>query len=115
MKSIKLLVPVVALALSGLASASTRGDIPGDVPSIVVKYDELDLDSAAGVKSLHARLRTAALTVCSSLNSRILGLRDQYDHCVRDAMARSVAEIGNPSLTSYHRIRRAKAPVLAAN
>jgi UrcA family protein len=115
MKSIQLLVSVVALSLSGLASASSQSETPSEVPSIVVKYDELSLTSPAGVKRLHARLRTAARTVCAQLDSRILGLREQYDHCVRDAVARSVADVGNASLTSYHRIRRIRAPVLAAN
>ena len=96
---IKLLPLAAALTLSGLAHAST----PNDLPSVVVKYNELSLNSTAGVTSLHARLRNAAQQVCNPLNSRVLGLRDEYEHCVSDAIAQSVADVGNENLTRFHR------------
>ena len=96
---IKLLPVVAALALSGLAQAGT----PRDLPSVVVKYGDLSLDSKAGIAALHSRLKTAAALVCSPLNSRVLGLRDQYEHCVSDAVAQSVAAVGNSDLSNFHR------------
>ena len=96
---IKLLPVAVCLALSGVAAAST----PKDLPSVVVKYGDLNLDSMAGVRNLHARLTTAAKFVCSPLDSRVLGLRDQFDRCVTDAVSRSVADVGNPNLSLLHR------------
>ena len=96
---IKLLPLAAALALSGYAGATT----PKDLPSVVVKYGDLDLASEAGVKSLHSRLRNAAEQVCSPFQSRVLGLREQYERCVTDAMTQSVAAVGNPSLIQYHR------------
>jgi UrcA family protein len=96
---IKLLPLAAALALSGYASATT----PKELPSVVVKYGDLDLDTKAGVKSLHSRLRFAAEQVCSPLDSRVLGLRDQYDRCVTDAVTQSVAAVGNPDLIMFHR------------
>ena len=69
---IKLLPVAVCLALSGVAAASTAKDLP----SVVVKYGDLNLDSQAGVASLHARLAmprnscaarsTAAFSACAS-------------------------------------------------
>jgi UrcA family protein len=102
MRLIKLL-PFAAFAFSGLASATAPARIEGNSPSIVVKYDENTLASVKGAKTLHLRLRAAAETVCSELESRELGLREQYAKCVRDAMARSVADVDNVNLTSYHR------------
>jgi len=102
MQLIKLL-PLAALAFSGLASATEPVRITGNVASVVVKYDEDTLASITGAKTLHRRLRTAAETVCAELESRELGLREQYAHCVRDAVARSVADVDNANLTSYHR------------
>jgi hypothetical protein len=96
---IKLLPLAAALALSGYASAST----PKNLPSVVVKYGDLNLDSEAGVKKLHARLRNAAERVCSPLDSRVLGLREQYERCVTDAITQSVTAVGNPSLIQFHR------------
>jgi UrcA family protein len=96
---IKLLPVAAALALSGLANAAT----PQDLPSVIVKYGDLNLNTQAGIKNLHSRLRYAAEQVCSPLNSRVLGLRDQYEQCVSDAVAQSVAEVGNPNLSNFHR------------
>ena len=97
---IKLLPVAACLALSGVATAS----IPKDVPSVVVKYGDLSLDTQAGVASLHARLKSAARYVCSSLDSRVLGLREQFDRCVSDAVKQSVAAVGNEDLSRYHRL-----------
>lgn len=96
---IKLLPVAVALAFSGVASAS----ISKEIPSVVVKYGDLSLNTKAGVATLHARLKTAAKYVCSALDSRVLGLRDQYERCVSDAVKQSVAAVGNPELTRFHR------------
>jgi UrcA family protein len=91
MNLIKLLPVVAALAISGLAQASTAQDIP----SVVVKYGDLSLTSKAGIASLHARIRNAAESVCSPLNSSVLGLRDHYERCVRDAITQSVDAVNN--------------------
>jgi len=100
---IKLLPLAAALALSGYAGATTPKDSPKDLPSVVVKYGDLDLASEAGVKRLHARLRNAAEQVCSPFESRVLGLREQYERCVTDAITQSAAVVGNPSLIQFHR------------
>jgi len=95
MKSIQLLVSVAALGIAGIAGASNR--VPSDVPSVVVKYGDLNLASAQDVATLHARLRNAAKSVCAPLDSRILGLRGGFDACVSDAVARSIAAVGEKS------------------
>ena len=97
---IKLLPVAAALALSGLAQGSTRSQ---EVLSIVVKYGDLNLDSVEGITTLHARLRGASQEVCSALDNRVLGLRDQYDRCVSDALKRGVADVRNEKLTTFHR------------
>ena len=81
MKSIKSLLSVAALAISGIAAAASP-----DAHSVVVRYGDLNLNSQAGVASLHKRIRNAAESVCSELNSRVLGLRDTYDQCVNEAV-----------------------------
>jgi UrcA family protein len=107
----KLLTTLAAgLALSGSAAASTRDD----VPNVVVRYGDLNLDSREGVARLHARLSSAARTVCSAFDSRILGVRKQYDSCISGALTQSIDAIGNENLRNFHRqgVRRF---VLAAN
>jgi UrcA family protein len=109
-RSIKLLPVAAALALGGVASAGTVRELP----SVVVKYGDLDLNTVDGVATLHSRLRKAAREVCSELDSRVLGLREQYEMCLSDAVTQSVAKVDNPRLTSFHRFGR-KAAAVASN
>jgi len=109
MKSIKYLLPVIALAVSGIASAASR-----EVTSVVVHYGDLDLHSQAGVATLHKRIRNAARSVCSPLETRILGLRDAYDECVAEAMSNGVAAVANPTLSDFH-ASKGKSVVVASN
>lgn len=105
--SIKLLLPVVAatITLASLANPASA-TVPahtGDVPSVTVRYDNARLVTRAGVKDLHDRLFAAARSVCKQLDSRVLGLREQYELCVRDAVRRGVADVGNENLSKFHR------------
>ena len=107
----KLLTVSVALAMTGLATAGAR---EGDVPSVVVKYGDLALDTKAGITKLHARLHAAAEEVCRQIDYRVLGLRDQYDACVDTAVAQSVAAVNNTNLSNFHRFGQ-KATLVASN
>jgi UrcA family protein len=98
----QLLTVAAALAVTGIAGAATRGA----VPSTIVQYGDLALDTKAGVAKLHARIHAAARLVCDSIDSRVLGLREQYDLCVSDALRDGVAAVGNENLSNYHRNRR---------
>jgi UrcA family protein len=110
---IKLLPVAAALAISGLAQATT---ITRDVPRVTVKYGDLDLDSIDGITRLHARLSGASRQVCSKLDSRVLGLRDDYERCVSDALRRGVADVDNDKLTTYHhRGRSGRRALVASN
>lgn len=109
MKSIKHLFPLAALALCGVAAAATHSE-----NSVVVRYDDLNLNSQTGVASLHKRIYNAARTVCRPLETRILSLHEAYDQCVDDAIASGVVSVGNPNLTNFH-ARKAKSQVLASN
>jgi UrcA family protein len=109
MKSIQFLLPVAALALSGIATAGSR-----DAASVVVRYGDLNLNSLAGVAGLHKRLHNAAESVCGNLSSRILGLNDAYQACVADALANGVAAVGNADLTNFH-ANKGKGSVVASN
>jgi len=90
MKSIKSLLPLIALAASGIASAASQ-----DVPSIVVRFGDLDLNTQAGVSRLHKRIRNAAESVCGPLDTRILGLRDAFNECVKDAVSNGITAVAN--------------------
>lgn len=112
--SIKLLLPVVAVTLSGFASATAPIRVTTDSRSVVVKYDAASLATKAGVQSLHHRLFGAARSVCIGHDTGSIGMRSDYEQCVSDALRRSVADVANVNLTNYDRYRTLPA-VLAAN
>jgi UrcA family protein len=109
MKTIKYLLPLAALALSSLASAGSRY-----INEVVVKYGDLNLNSQAGVASLHKRIRNAAESVCNSLETRILGLRGAYEDCIEQAVNSGVAAVGNANLSALHAVK-GKNVVVASN
>jgi UrcA family protein len=92
MNSLKLLTLAAAVLIAGTAQANTRA-AAAEVPSVVVQYDDLNLNSKAGVSKLHARLRHAAARVCASLDSRARGLRHDYESCVNTAVEQGYASI----------------------
>jgi UrcA family protein len=105
----KFLLPLAALALSSIAAAGSP-----QVESRVVRFGDLNLNSRAGVAVLHKRLRNAAESVCGNLNSRLLVLRDAYEHCVADAVTQGVTSVGNPNLSNFH-ANKGKVSVLASS
>jgi UrcA family protein len=107
--NIKTLLPIAALAFSGFAAAGTR-----DVNSVTVRFGDLNLRSQAGVASLHKRIRNAAESVCAQYDTRVLGLRDGYDTCVKQAVEQGVKAVDNANLTHFHVVKASK-HLLASN
>jgi len=106
---IKLLPLAAALAMSSLATAGTTGTT--DLPSVVVKYGDLDLNKGAGIRTLHTRLRAAARKVCSPADGSVLADTHVFDSCVADALTRGVNDVNNANLTQYHRSGRIESRV----
>ena len=98
MNFIKTFLPVAALALSGLANASTTTE----TISVVVRFGDLNLNSQAGVAKLHKRIRNAAESVCDQLETRILGLQTAFKECVAEAVDNGVAAVDNVNLSQFH-------------
>ena len=115
MKSIKYLLPLAAIAVSGMAASGiAAAGTSRERLSVVVHYGDLNLNSQAGVASLYKRIRNAAQSVCSPLDTRILGLHDAYDQCVAEAANNAVTAVGNPDLSGFHAIK-GKRSILASN
>ena len=105
--NIKTLLPLAALALSGLATAAPTN-------SVVVRYGDLNLDSQAGIARLHKRIANAAESVCDTLETRILSLQAAYKDCVNTAVTEGVAAVDNAHLSQYH-ASKGRLPVVASN
>ncbi|MEP6546830.1 MAG: UrcA family protein [Gammaproteobacteria bacterium] len=75
------------------------------VPSVTVRYHDLNLDSSTDVASLYARIHVAAAVVCTlSEDDRAskLALRTERDKCINHAVARAVLTVRNGNLSAYH-------------
>lgn len=111
----KYLLPLAALALAGAVTATANATVSRrDTNSVVVRYGDLDLNSQKGVARLHKRIRNAAESVCGSLDTRILGLRDAYDQCVSEAASNAIAAVANENLSNFH-AGKGRGVVVASN
>jgi UrcA family protein len=115
------------LALMNAAVALTVGLIvipayaatPSDsAPSEVVKFQDLNLGTSAGIATLYQRISAASQHVCGAED----GDRDLHSWsirqaCVKDAEARTVAQVNVPALRAYAEKKLGGHPlvVLAAN
>jgi UrcA family protein len=90
---------ISALGLSPLVHASPAPD----TPPLVVHFADLDLAKSDGAGVLYHRLRAAAGVVCGQQEERDLLRALAMKQCVQHALARAVAGINRPALTSYYR------------
>jgi UrcA family protein len=102
---------LTAIVVIGTASAAES-----DVPSEVVKYQELNLGSQAGVETLYKRIHVAARHVCGVDGSKDLASARVSDECIEQAEARAINKVNAPTLTAYYQMKTGR-PVatLAAN
>ena len=103
----RMLVTMIALAATaGIASTAQAGDAAKSSPrydSVVVKYSDLDLNSAAGNKVLFARLSAAAASACGNApNARDLQRQAQFRACYDSALNKAIDKIGSRELQALH-------------
>jgi UrcA family protein len=101
------IVPV--LLLSALAGTLVNVDIAAAAepsPEFLtrhVNYSDLDLTRKAGAASLYSRIKSAARAVCDPIGGDVFQQSYSRMHgCVEQAIARAVADVNAPALTSYH-------------
>lgn len=94
-----------ALAAAGTSASAIAGTPDAEVPSVKVRFADLDLGKPEGTATLYRRLETAAHVVCNVYEDRLLERQFAWKHCVSGALDRAVAQIGNASLTAYHLAR----------
>jgi UrcA family protein len=97
----------VASALAMLAATSTSfaASPDTDVPSVAVRYDDLNLQTTAGVDALYHRISNAARDVCPDSHSRDLLTVTASERCQAAAVSRAVQELNNPKLAMLHASR----------
>jgi UrcA family protein len=87
------------LALSPLARA---GSAPG-APTQVVRFHDLNLNSAQDARVLYGRIRRAAVEVCAPYEQAgNLIPSAAWRSCFAQAVATAVRRVDSPLLTAYH-------------
>jgi UrcA family protein len=85
-----------------------------DVATRTVKYGDLDLARGAGAATLYSRIQNAARAVCEpALTSRAWESILVAHRCVEQSIARAVADVNAPALTSYY-VSKTKRPITLA-
>lgn len=99
-RRLKITMMMSALALGyQLANAAPPQD---DVPSMVVRFGDLDLTRSDGVAALYGRLKHAAQTVCAPQDGGDLPSKRRYETCWTDALSRAVLKVNQAGLTAYY-------------
>jgi UrcA family protein len=105
------LLAVLAAGVTQVALADTTDDV---TLSRHVNYSDLDVAHDAGVKQLYDRLTRAANSVCGPYDSAEMKKAGVYANCVQHSLARAVAKVNNPMLTSYYESKTATPPAQLA-
>jgi UrcA family protein len=107
---------LLAILLGSLSACADAYAVPPghEVATRRVKYGDLDLTHSAGAATLYSRIQNAANAVCepaifSGARESILLTR----HCVDESMARAIADVNAPALTSYY-VSKTKRPLTLA-
>jgi UrcA family protein len=73
------------------------------LPTVTVRFADLDLNHAPGAAVLYQRLKYAAEQACSSFRGRGIKTNELLGQCINQSVAASVAKIDRPVLTQYYR------------
>lgn len=87
------------LAVGGLGSSAHAATLDA-VPSVTVRYDDLNLASELGSQELHGRIESAARAVCGAPDIRDLGAMAALKTCRANAIAKAVREVNSPKLAA---------------
>jgi len=90
------------LLASVLAVSSAFAGEPG--ATATVKFQDLNLDTPAGVEALYNRIRAVAVRLCSQPDP---SLWQAAPACISKTEARAIANANLPALTSYYKTKTA--------
>jgi UrcA family protein len=108
---IQLVARCVGLALIGgavLCSRVLAGE-PSDLPSITVKFADLNLQTPAGVEALYKRIHSAATQVCDSGGDRNLSILTYDRKCAAATETQAIEKVHNAALSAFYQ-RKVGAP-----
>ena len=91
----------LAAAATLSCAAPVLAQTSDTVPSVSVKYGDLNIGSPAGAQMLLKRIEAAANTACGGApDIRQLNQWTSFEACRRSAVARAVVAVDSPMLTA---------------
>jgi UrcA family protein len=89
-----------ALGTTAFTTLTTPAGADGlSPPSKIVKFDDLNITTAAGAKVLYRRIQTAAVEVCPAQMTYSLRMEQAQRACVDHAIDNAVKKVNSPALT----------------
>jgi len=73
-----------------------------ELPTVTVRYADLNLNTPAGVEMLYARLRAASRSVCGVVDAHGLNDAQAAKSCYREVLEAAVENAHLPTLTALH-------------
>jgi UrcA family protein len=103
------LAVLTVLLIPELAQATVNSE---EARSVTLQYRTTDLNTPEGIAILYRRIRGAADSICSPLESPLLERKVLWNDCFSHAVSNAVQAVHNEKLTAYHwqRIRGWKPP-----
>ena len=115
--SIAMLILLVS-AGTGAPAMATVSVRPGDqeqTQKMLVHYEDLNVNTAAGAEQLYHRISLAAHAVCTDVGlPSSLTLHRIYKQCRQTAMEQAVAAVDRPKLTALYDQHFPDNPLVAA-
>ena len=93
-----------ACAAAGMSLMCIFGVASAFVPKETVKFQDLNIDSPAGVAALYQRLHVAAQHVCYAEWDRDPVKVQRAETCANEAEARAVSQLHIAGLTAYYQM-----------
>ena len=99
----------VALSICSMTNSALAATGDNEVAVAVVKFQDLDVDTATGAAALYWRIHKAANQVCG-LNEHIVLASWPRLRCAREAEARAIGQLNLSRLTAYYQVKTGKQP-----
>jgi UrcA family protein len=102
-KSLTLLSLFISASVA-LSTTSVAGDATPDTSRVAVhiRLADLDLTTSQGTAAAYKRIKSAALSVCSSYDGAELPQHLIWRQCVGGSINSAVAQVGDSRLTAYY-------------
>lgn len=98
------LAMIAGCFVAAAASVTDAATAPADVPSMTVRYADLDITTEQGAHTLYRRIQSAAQAVCPSADFRDLERSAMSRSCQEQAIARAVQAVSSPRLAAVYAV-----------